>query len=89
MVRTILTPDHANIKLAIPQSYVGKQLEVLVYTVDEVQTEPIAGVLVEPKLENDFVPKKPSDFKKILSDETAQGFHEYLKQSRNEWRDRI
>jgi hypothetical protein len=30
MVRTLVTPDHANIELAIPQSYVGKQLEVLV-----------------------------------------------------------
>ena len=87
MVRTTVTPDHANIKVAIPESYVGKQLEVLVYTIEEIQAEPSVAMLVEPKERS--VPKKPSDFKKILSDETAKGFHEYLKQSRKEWRDRI
>lgn len=81
MLRTILTPDHANIEFAIPESYVGKKLEVLVYTVDEIQTEPAVGVLAEPK--------KPSDFKGILRSDIVDEFQDYIKKSREEWQQRI
>lgn len=83
MVKTIITPDHNSIEVAIPVEYVGKQLEVLVYTVAEVDTPPVAK-LVEPKR-----PQKPSDFKGILSAETADDLLVYLKKSREEWQQRI
>jgi len=80
MVRTLVTPDHANIELAIPQSYVGKQLEVLVYTVDEVETQPAISNLTEPK--------KASDFRGTLSAERAELYLNHIKESREGWQKR-
>ena len=73
MIRTVITPDNTSIHLAIPESYIGKQVEVLLYTVDEVAD-------IKP-----VIPKKMSDFKGIITVAEADQLQEYVKQSRAEW----
>ena len=75
MVKTSITPEQTDIHLSIPQNYVGRKLEVLLYPVDELTTE----------FEERQPKKKPSDFAGTLSKEEGEKFHEYLKQARNEW----
>ncbi len=40
MIRTILKPDNQNISIRLPQDFVGKQVEVIAFTVDEAIPEP-------------------------------------------------
>ena len=39
MVRTILTPQNADIHLSIPKNYIGKKVEVMYYLLDELEEE--------------------------------------------------
>ena len=36
MIRTVVTPKNTDLHLLIPKDYVGKQIEVLLYTSEEV-----------------------------------------------------
>lgn len=83
MVRTTITPDHANIAIDIPESYIGKQVEILVYTIDEVEQKrmPEPTPIIERK--------KASDFKGILSAEMVEQYQEHIKRSREEWQHRF
>jgi hypothetical protein len=76
MIRTKVTPEHQDISIHIPQDYVGKQIEVLLYAVDELQEE--------KRIES----KKPSDFrgKLKLSDEQYSDFQNHVKNIRDEWK---
>ncbi|WEA02407.1 hypothetical protein [Mucilaginibacter sp. SJ] len=76
MIRTKVTPENQDISIHIPQDYVGKQIEVLLYAVDELQEEKIAEG------------KKPSDFrgKLKLSDEQYTDFQSHAKNIRDEWK---
>jgi hypothetical protein len=76
MIRTKVTPENQDISIHIPKDYVGKQIEVLLYAVDELQEEKI--------IEN----KKPSDFrgKLNLSDEQYTDFQNHAKNIRDEWK---
>lgn len=76
MIRTVITPDNQNISLHIPENYVGKQIEVLMYDIDEVNQS-----------ESAIVPKKPSDFrgKLKLSNEQYDDLQSHLKNIRDEW----
>jgi hypothetical protein len=40
MIRTLLKPDNQNISIRLPQNFVGKQVEVIAFTVDEAIHEP-------------------------------------------------
>lgn len=75
MIRTIITPEQQDISIHIPEDYVGKQVEVLLYATDE---------LKEPK---DTDKKKPSEFRGTLnlSQDQYNDFQTYLKNVRNEW----
>jgi len=75
MVRTIITPENQDVSIHIPEDYVGRQIEVLLYAVDELQNEE------RPEK------KKPSDFRGTLklSDEEYADFQTHLKDIRNEW----
>jgi hypothetical protein len=73
MVRTSITPEQTDIHLSVPQKYVGRKLEVLVYPIDELDEQ------IEMP-----VKMKPSDFFGTMSDEEADNFHKYLKNIRNE-----
>lgn len=64
MIKTTITPQQTDIYLSVPQDYVGRKLEILLYPIDEI----IKGVVKE-------VPKrKASEYKGILSKEEAGKF---------------
>lgn len=35
MVRTLITPEDRNILIRVPEDYIGKQVEVIVFTLEE------------------------------------------------------
>ncbi|GEO11012.1 hypothetical protein [Segetibacter aerophilus] len=72
MTKTIITPANNNVLLAIPDSYIGKKIEVLMYAVEELS-------------ESTLLPKTMSSYKGILTSEEAEQLQEYVKQSREEW----
>lgn len=73
MIRTSIIPQSTDILVTIPQKYVGRKVEVFVYSDDEIT-------------QND-VPKKLSmaDFWAKLSDESAQKIHANINVLRSEW----
>ena len=73
MLKTIITPMESTYTLAIPLQYIGKSVEVLLYSPDE---------LFENKSVNR---KKTSDFFGTLSEEEGEKFQEYVNNSRLEW----
>jgi len=73
MIRTVLIPKNTDLHLSIPKDYIGKQVEVLVYTTDEVKEEKIASNAASLR------------GKLHLSNEQYKDFHQYLNDSRNEW----
>ena len=73
MIKTIVTPHNNSLYLSIPNNYIGREIEVLVYAKDE---------LVEEKEK----PKKSmKDFCGILSENDYQSLKEHTEQSRKEW----
>jgi len=73
MIRTVITPHNNNIQLSVPNSYIGKEIEVLLYAREE---------LSEGKAINK---NNAARFKGLLTGEEAEKYHQYLKQARNEW----
>jgi hypothetical protein len=73
MLKTLITPSKSTYSLTIPPCYIGKTVEVLLYSADE---------LLENKAPNN---KKPSDFFGTLSANEGEKFQEYVTQSRLEW----
>lgn len=75
MIRTLITPEKQDVSIHIPENYIGKQIEVLLYAVDEINKE--------SKSEK----KKPSDFRGALNltNEQYEDFQNHLKDIRNEW----
>jgi hypothetical protein len=70
MVRTIITPENTNIMLSIPDTYVGKRIEVTFLALDE---------LMQP-------PKKTlGDFWGVLSEEDGLLLKEQTQRAREEW----
>ena len=63
MIRTVITPDNSNIHLLIPNNYIGRKLEVLLYAIDELKEE--QPVVITKK-------RKPSDYAGCISKETAE-----------------
>lgn len=73
MLKTIIVPENNNIHLLVPNNYIGKEVEVLVYTKEEIEKETT-------------VPKKTmKDFWGTISDETAKILHQNVIECRNEW----
>lgn len=71
MIRTIITPKSANIKISIPDEYVGKPIEVTYIPLEELEKKPSK--------------KTMGDFWGIISDETAKILHDEVNQNRKEW----
>ena len=74
MLKTVIIPDKSIYPLPIPLQYIGKPLEVLLYSNDE---------LFEKKASN--ISAKPSDFFGTLGTSEGEMFHEYVTNSRSEW----
>jgi len=73
MVHTTLIPSQTVVELALPNHYVGKKVEFLIYVSDEIET------LKHTK------PTNASQFKGILNTEEAKSFNQYLTTVRQEW----
>jgi len=41
MIKTLITPENTNISLEIPASFIGKQVEIIAFTVDELSGKSI------------------------------------------------
>ena len=73
MIRTIVTPHTNNLYLVIPNNYIGKEIEVLLYAKDELQEEK-----VNPK-------KTMANFSGIISENDYQSLKTHTEQARKEW----
>ena len=73
MLKTLIVPQESTYSLTIPVHYIGKKIEVLLYSIDELLENK------EPKK------KKPSDFFGTLSISEGEEFQEYVTNSRLEW----
>lgn len=78
MIKTVVVPQNNNFNIVIPNQYVGKKIEILVYALDEVAEE-----------ESIPIKKTMADFLGTLSDATANDLHQHLTESRNSWEERI
>ena len=72
MIRTLLTPLQQDISIHLPQSYVRRPIEVLLFALDEATEEKN-----KPK-------KSMSDFCGILSENDYQSLKEHTEQARKE-----
>lgn len=75
MTRTTITPTENNIILSVPERYIGKKIEVLMFDVDEVNLDSTT------KSFN----LKPSQLRGFLSADTAEAIQQHLQKSRKEW----
>jgi hypothetical protein len=41
MIRTVVTPDQQNISIKLPPDYVGRQVEVIAFTIDDALEVPM------------------------------------------------
>ena len=75
MIRTLITPENQDVSIHIPETYIGRPVEILLYAVDELKEQD------NPKK------KKPSDFKGALNltEEQYEDFQSHLRDIRNEW----
>ncbi|MHB9147565.1 MAG: hypothetical protein ACYC2U_03985 [Candidatus Amoebophilus sp.] len=71
MIKTVIIPKENTLHLSIPNNYIGKEIEILLYAKDE---------LLEKTTQSSF-----TRFKGLLSSEEADKYHAYLKQTHNEW----
>ncbi|HEY5325367.1 MAG TPA: hypothetical protein VIJ27_00055 [Mucilaginibacter sp.] len=75
MIRTLITPEKQDVSIHIPKNYLGRQVEVLLYAVDELNEQ------------ENLKKKKPSDFRgalKLTADQ-YDDFQSHIKDIRNEW----
>jgi hypothetical protein len=78
MIKTVTIPQNNLYSLSIPDNYIGKKIEILMYALDEV---------VEEKT---IAPQKTmADFWGSISDATAIELHQSTKESRNSWEERL
>jgi len=73
MIRSLVTPQSNDLHIAIPDNYIGKKVEILVFSHDETNREP----------ENE--PDIMAQFWGVVSDDTTKKMHEHILQSRAEW----
>ncbi|MBK8807957.1 MAG: hypothetical protein IPO21_15440 [Bacteroidales bacterium] len=73
MIKTIVTPQNNSICLAIPNRYIGKEIEVLLYAKDELISEEVSSK------------KTMADFTGILSDSDYLSLKNNTDQARQEW----
>ena len=73
MIRSLITPQTNDLHIALPDDYVGKKVEVLVFTYDEPKDPPkiTLGVMAQ--------------FWGVVSEHTTQEMHKHIAQSRAEW----
>jgi len=73
MIRSLITPQSTDLHIAIPDNYIGRKVEVLVFTYDD----PIET----PKATPDIM----AQFWGVISEHTTEEMHKHVAQSRAEW----
>ena len=73
MVHTAFIPSQSVVELALPNHYIGKKVEFLIYVSDEIES-------VKPTK-----PMNAAQFKGILNVEEAKLFNQYIATVRQEW----
>jgi translation elongation factor EF-G len=74
MVRTLIIPKKTDVHITVPESYIGKEIEVLLYAREEIDEE-----------KEDSKVRTMAFYKGILTSEEAAELQEYVKKSREEW----
>ena len=74
MIKTVVTPHKNSYNLAIPDHYIGRKIEILLYALDEVSEE-----------ENILPKKSMADFSGIISENDYQTLKAHTKKARKEW----
>ncbi|MCL2413660.1 MAG: hypothetical protein FWC94_00185 [Bacteroidales bacterium] len=77
MTRTSIIPDTNRFYLSIPQQYVGKEVEVLIFPKSEI-TE-----MVKPAKKN------MAQYRGILSKKEGENLQKYILKARKEWQKTI
>ena len=70
MIRAVITPSSETISFDIPKNYVGKKIEVIVFSIDE-------GLQALPEKNT------MGQFWGVMSNETADDLRKQIEQSRN------
>lgn len=73
MIKTTVTPADTDLHIVLPADYVGKKLEVILYSIEEAEGQDTAK-----KTE-----KKPSEYAGSLSRNDAEKMLHHIEQSRN------
>ncbi len=73
MIRTIVIPQNNNLYVSIPNNYIGKEIEVLLYAKEEIAEEKM-----KPN-------KTMADFSGILSEKDFLSLKSHTEKSRKEW----
>lgn len=73
MIRCLLTPETNDLHIALPDSYIWKKIEVLVFTFDD--------TVEDTKTTPDIM----AQFWGVISDKTTAEMHKHIEQSRSEW----
>lgn len=74
MIRKTITPDRKTVSIDVPETYVGKQIEVLIYATDELHEEK-AAVKNKVKLRGALK----------LTDDQYKDFQQFVNDVRDEW----
>jgi hypothetical protein len=74
MIKTIIIPKNNDIHLFIPNNYIGKEIEILVYAKEE--------LLQQENLKSNNAAR----YKGLLTNEEADKFDIYLNEARLEWK---
>ncbi len=72
MIKTTIIPQNNSLNFIIPDNYIGREIEVLLYAKDELEQE------IKPK-------KTMADFSGILSEEDYLSLKSHTEQARKEW----
>ncbi|MEA5460504.1 hypothetical protein VB796_15725 [Arcicella sp. LKC2W] len=78
MIKTIVIPQNNSYNLAIPSNYIGKKIEILFYSLDEVMEEKV----VTPK-------KTMADLWGRISIETGDELNKEVEEGRKSWEERL
>jgi hypothetical protein len=73
MIRSLITPQTTELHIAIPDDYIGKKVEVLVFTYDEPTEIPQPNATVM------------GQFWGVISENTTKEMHKHVTESRQEW----
>jgi len=75
MVRTVIIPQKTDVHISVPESYIGKEIEILIYAKEEIHEQI-----------NNQVHKTMASYKGIITKEQAADLQNYIKASREEWK---